>query len=80
MSIFTGNATAMITPFNDKGIDFDAFEKHIEFQIENNTAALVVAGTTGEPATMSEDEKKNFVKVYPKASQGSCSCYFWKRL
>ena len=35
MSIFTGNATAMITPYNEKGIDFDAFGSHIEFQIEN---------------------------------------------
>ena len=58
MSIFTGNATAMITPFNEKGIDFDAFASHIEFQIENGTSALVVAGTTGEPATMTDDEKK----------------------
>ena len=66
MSIFTGNATAMITPFNDKGIDFDAFEKHIEFQIENNTAALIIAGTTGEPATMTDDEKKALLKFAVK--------------
>jgi len=62
MSIFTGNATAMITPFNEKGIDYDAFSKHIEFQIENGTAALVIAGTTGEPATMTDDEKQSLLK------------------
>lgn len=62
MSIFKGNATAMITPFNDDGIDFDAFNKHIEFQISNGTVALVVAGTTGEPATMTHDEKINLFK------------------
>ena len=66
MSIFTGNATAMITPFNDKGIDFNAFEKHIEFQIANNTSALVIAGTTGEPATMTDDEKKSLLKFSVK--------------
>lgn len=66
MSIFTGNATAMITPFNDKGIDFDALSKHIEFQIENGTAALVVAGTTGEPSTMTSDEKKALLKFAVK--------------
>ena len=66
MSIFTGNATAMITPFNEKGIDFDAFSKHIEFQIENGTSALVVAGTTGEPATMENDEKRALLKFTVK--------------
>ncbi|MBN2879508.1 MAG: 4-hydroxy-tetrahydrodipicolinate synthase [Clostridia bacterium] len=68
MSIFTGNATAMITPFNEKGVNYAAFEKHIEFQIENGTAALVIAGTTGEPATMSDDEKKALLKFAVKQS------------
>lgn len=66
MSIFIGNATAMVTPFNDRGIDFDAFSQHIEFQINNDTAALVVAGTTGEPATMTEAEKKALLKFTVK--------------
>ena len=66
MSIFTGNATAMITPYNEKGIDFDAFGNHIEFQIENGTSALVVAGTTGEPATMDDSEKKALLKFAVK--------------
>ena len=53
-----GTATAMITPFlPDGGVDFDAFEKMIEYQIEGGTDALVILGTTGEPATMTEEEK-----------------------
>ncbi len=66
MSIFTGNATAMVTPYNEKGIDFDAFSRHIEFQLENGTSALVIAGTTGEPATMDDSEKKALLKFAVK--------------
>lgn len=69
MSIFTGNATAMVTPFNKKGIDYDAFSSHIEFQIQNGTAALVIAGTTGEPATMTSDEKKSLLKFTVKQAK-----------
>lgn len=57
-AFFKGTATAMITPFYDNGgVNFDAFGRMIEYQIENGTDALVVLGTTGEPATMSEEEK-----------------------
>ena len=66
MSIFTGNATAMVTPYNEKGIDFDAFSRHIEFQLENGTSALVIAGTTGEPATMDDSEKNALLKFAVK--------------
>ena len=54
-AFFKGTATAMITPFYDNGgVNFDAFGRMIEYQIENGTDALVVLGTTGEPATMIE--------------------------
>lgn len=55
---FNGTATAMITPFYaEGGVNFEAFGKMIDYQIENGTDVLVVLGTTGEPATMTEDEK-----------------------
>ena len=76
MSIFTGNATAMITPFNKTGIDFDALSKHIEFQIENGTSALVVAGTTGEPSTMTNDEKKSLLKFAVKQAKNRVPVIF----
>lgn len=63
MSIFTGSGVALITPFNsDKSIDFDTFEKLINFQIENKTDAIVVCGTTGEASTLSEKEHLDAVK------------------
>ncbi len=52
-----GSATALITPFTARGIDFPALASLIEAQVKGGTDALVVLGTTGEPATMTEEEK-----------------------
>ena len=47
--VFTGSGVAIVTPFSEDGkIDYDIFEKLIEFQIANNTDAIIVCGTTGE--------------------------------
>lgn len=63
MSIFTGSGVAIVTPFKeDKTIDFETFEKHIEFQIENKTDAIIVCGTTGEPSTLIEEEYTKVIK------------------
>jgi 4-hydroxy-tetrahydrodipicolinate synthase len=59
---FKGSATAMITPFTDNGVNFDAFGEMIEYQIANGTDLLVILGTTGEPATMTEEEKVAVMK------------------
>ena len=61
-TIFTGSATALITPFTENGVDFEAFKRLIDFQIENGTDALLVCGTTGEPATMTYEERAEVVK------------------
>ena len=58
MSIFTGSGVAIVTPFNDSGVNFDTFGKLIDFQIEQGTDAIVVCGTTGEPSTMTAREKE----------------------
>lgn len=56
--IFTGVATALVTPFNAKQkIDFPAFRQLIERQIEMKADALVILGTTGEISTLSTEEK-----------------------
>ena len=49
----------MITPFTEDGVNFDAFGRMIDFQIENGTDALVILGTTGEPSTMTEKERED---------------------
>lgn len=70
MSIFTGSCTAMVTPFNKKGIDYDALEKMIEFQIAGGIDALVVNGTTGEPSTMTTLEKDKILEFVLKKVNG----------
>ena len=54
--IFTGSAVAIITPFNEKGINFTVLKELCEFHIANHTDAIVVAGTTGESSTMPDAE------------------------
>ena len=59
MSVFTGSAVAIVTPFHndaDQTVNYDAFAELLDFQIENGTDAIVVCGSTGESATMSEEE------------------------
>lgn len=70
MSLFKGCATALITPFTKDGVDYDAFGRFLEFQIENGVNALVVLGTTGEATTMSEDEKVATVEFALKKING----------
>ena len=55
-TVFTGAATAIITPFSGGAIDYDAFGKLLEDQIAGSIDAIVVAGTTGEAATLSHEE------------------------
>lgn len=62
LNFLKGSATAMITPFTKDGVNYDAFARMIEYQIENGTDALVVLGTTGEPATMTEEERDAVIR------------------
>lgn len=55
-SLFKGVATALITPTNENGIDFENFGKTIDWQIEQGINALVICGTTGEGSTLSDEE------------------------
>ena len=63
MSIFRGAGVALITPFNsDNSVNFSELERIIEDQVSNGTDAIIVCGTTGEPATMTEDEKLSVIR------------------
>ena len=61
-TIFTGAATAIITPFKNGAIDKESFGKIIEDQIANSIDAIVVAGTTGEAATLTHEEHMDCMK------------------
>ncbi len=61
-TVFTGVATAIITPLNENGIDFEKFAKLIEWQIEEGINAIVVCGTTGESSTLTDEEHRAAIK------------------
>lgn len=61
-TVFSGVATAIITPLNANGIDFEQFGKMIDWQIEAGVDAIVVAGTTGEGSTLTDEEHKKAIK------------------
>lgn len=60
--LFKGSAVALVTPFNENGVDFETLGKLIEYHIENNTDAILVCGTTGESTTMSDEEQLAVIK------------------
>ena len=61
--IFKGCGTAIITPFTeDNKVDFDAFKKMLEFQLNEGADCIIVCGTTGEASTMSLEERKETIK------------------
>ena len=69
-AIFKGSCTAIVTPFNEHGVDYDRLRRNIDFQYENGTAAIVVCGTTGEAATQSQCEQYETVRQAIKFNQG----------
>ena len=63
MSIFTGSGTAIVTPMNaDGSVNYESFRKLIEFQIANQTDAIIVCGTTGEASTLTHEEHLDVIK------------------
>lgn len=60
-TIFKGVCTALITPFKDEKIDYESLKNIIEFQIEQGVDALLINGTTGESATLTECEKRELI-------------------
>lgn len=68
--IFRGAGVAIITPFDDNGINFDKFEELVEFQIKNGIDSIVVCGTTGEASTMPDKEHLSAVKFVIRKVNG----------
>ncbi|WP_319485575.1 4-hydroxy-tetrahydrodipicolinate synthase [uncultured Cohaesibacter sp.] len=66
--MFKGSCTALITPFNEGGVDYKAFESFVDWQINEGTHGLVPVGTTGESPTLSHDEHKKVVESCVKVA------------
>ena len=54
--IFTGSATALVTPYTETGVDFEKFKQLLDFQYANGTSAVIISGTTGECCTQPVEE------------------------
>lgn len=61
--LFKGSCTALITPLNESGIDYERLKKNIDLQYENGTAAVVICGTTGENAVQNQAEHDELVRL-----------------
>ena len=68
--IFKGCGTAIATPFNEQGVNLDEFAKLVEDQIQNEVDSIIVCGTTGEAATMTEQERLQTIECAVKVSNG----------
>ena len=64
--IFRGAATALVTPLNEKGVDYAQLERLINWQIDEGIDGLVIAGTTGEGSTLTDEEHR---ELFEKAIQ-----------
>lgn len=69
-TVFKGIATALITPFEGDKVSYDAFGRLIDWQIEQGINALVVAGTTGEASTLTDDEHREVIAYAVKRANG----------
>lgn len=65
-----GSMVALVTPFADGEVDWEAFERHIEFQIESGTQGLIPCGTTGESPTLSHAEHDRVIEVTVEKAAG----------
>jgi len=68
--IFEGMATAIITPITENGIDYDAFGRLIDWQIDEGIDGLVVCGTTGESSTLTDEEHREAIEFAVKKVNG----------
>ena len=69
-TIFTGMATALVTPMTPDGIDYEAFGRFIDFQIESGINALVAMGTTGENATIEPEDQTAVIRFTVERAAG----------
>ena len=68
--VFRGAATALVTPMNENGVDYVALEKLINWQIEEGIDGLVICGTTGEGATLSDAEHREVLRFSLEVAAG----------
>src|SRR3989338_3660243 len=73
MKLKPGVITAMVTPFKNGKVDFNALRKNVKFQIENGVVGLLPLGTTGETPTLHDDEQEEIIKAVVNEAKGKVS-------
>ena len=68
--VFRGAATALITPLNASGVDYKTLGRLIDWQIDSGISALVIAGTTGEGATLTDAEHRQVLRFAVERAHG----------
>jgi 4-hydroxy-tetrahydrodipicolinate synthase len=68
--LFRGSGTALVTPFDEAGVNESALRTLVGFQVESGTSALIVCGSTGEAATMLPEEQRLAAEVVVEAAAG----------
>lgn len=61
-TVFRGAGCAIVTPFTENGVDYEALDNLLEFQIANHIDAIIITGTTGEASTMPDDEQIEVIR------------------
>ena len=69
-TVFKGMATALVTPMTANGVDYETYARFIEFQIASGINALIAVGTTGESATLSQEERKEVIRFAVRQANG----------
>ena len=74
-NLFYGSGTALITPFRGSRVDYDRLEQLIDWQIDSETDALIILGTTGEPSTISPSERNAIIECAVSRCAGRVPLY-----
>lgn len=74
-NLFYGSGTALVTPFKGQRVDYDALEALIDWQIDSDTDALIVLGTTGEPSTITPSERSAIIECAVSRVSGRVPLY-----
>ena len=69
-TVFKGSGAALVTPINEKGVNFDKLEQLVEFHIKNSTDALIICGTTGEAPTLNDNEHLGAIECAVSKAKG----------
>jgi len=74
-NLFYGSGTALVTPFKGQRVDYDALEALIDWQIDSDTDALIILGTTGEPSTITPSERSAIIECAVSRVAGRVPLY-----